>query len=596
MNKNTFKSFFSVVLLSVCLVIFSFFSLYPLKDTFRSVIASCYTNDTTRVDIFNYGNKENNTVKILSDTDSNEPNWCKNKKGKCIATINKISSSWQNYIIKFQVIGDGDISISLKGSDQYADYPIVVDYKDFIINGKKIFDEPSQHWSKHAYKHTFAAKDGDIVEFSFKSKKTDFKDSIWKNFLDFNIYLFFTFFIFCLFLFIFCLFLFYKIIRYSFKNNIFEKGSYPDIIFLTLFFLLLFVPMSHISTEDKSEQENRLLAKYPQTFIKGNINLLYSQQFENWFNDRFFGRVFALSLYKNIMFKTNKYYRLNGFGLYKDNWAFNHSQLSSGISNEKLQKIREGIAEYQKFCNTNNLKCYIEIAPRKLEFAKDKQLRIIPKYEKDKAEIIKDYVFDKTGFDIIYPLKAMKKADNNDLVYFKTDHHWSDYGAFIGYQELMKAIKKDFSNLITLTEDDFDIFYSNKVRAEVDHEFLVGYTCKMLLLSDKECPKDVDYRYYTHKKEKELRIKEYDQKDKDFYAPYAPNKQKVMLLGNSFEENISYFLAPTFQNVFKRRSLGKHGDNLNLSRWKDEILKQNVDIVIFVIHSENSERLQDLKD
>ena len=561
---------------------------YPLYFSASEIVGSIYgygLNDSARIDIFNYGSQSNNSVKILSDTIHKVPKWCRNESGSCVATINPLSSAWREQVIKFQVVGDGEITIALKGSDKYENYPIKIEYKDFYINEEKIFDEPSLYWNKKAFKYEFTARDGEVIEIKIKNKRP----ALFKTLPKPDVILFLTV-LFC------SVLLAYKLIFYVADFSNIEKLSCSDIVLLCLFFGLLFVPMSYISPQKKSKMENRMLADYPKLIVDGNFNLQYPKEFEEWFNDRFFGRNFLLGLYKNIMFNLNKYYRLNGFGLYKDNWAFNNSQIYSTLSDKHLQKVQEGIKAYKDFCEANKIKCYIEVVPRKLEFAKEKQLRIVPKSENDKAKIIAEEVFKQNGFNIIYPLKAMKKANKTDLVYFKTDHHWSDYGAFVGYQELMKEIKKDFPDLVILTEDDFDVFYSNEVRAEVNHEFLIGFTCKMLLLSDKECPKDVDYRYYTHKKEKELSIKEYDQKDKDFYAPYAPNKQKVVLLGNSFEENISYFLASSFQNVLKRRCNEKDGDNLNLSRWKEEIIKQNADIVVLVLHSEYSYHLQDLKD
>ena len=54
----------------------------------------------------------------------------------------------------------------------------------------------------------------------------------------------------------------YKLGKYLSRFKIEEHHSRIDIVFLTVFFILLFVPMLHISDAEKSEQENRMLAKY----------------------------------------------------------------------------------------------------------------------------------------------------------------------------------------------------------------------------------------------------------------------------------------------------------------------------------------------
>ena len=169
-------------------------------------------------------------------------------------------------------------------------------------------------------------------------------------------------------------------------------------------------------------------------------------------------------------------------------------------------------------------------------------------------------------------------------------------GAFIGYKELMKAIKKDFPDLTILKENDYDIYYSNMVRAEFNRVFWEGHYCKLLNLTVKDCPLNTDYKYYKHKKEEYLKVTIDDLDNKDFYASYAPNKQKVMIIGNSFTENISYFLASSFENVLKRRCNNMYGDDLKLSRWKEEIVSKNIDILIILVESYYSSHLTDLKD
>ena len=84
--------------------------------------------------------------------------------------------------------------------------------------------------------------------------------------------------------------------------------------------------------------------------------------------------------------------------------------------------------------------------------------------------------------------------------------------------------------------------------------------------------------------------------NKIFSYAEAKNKQKVVILGNSFTENFVSFLAFTFSNVKKLRCNNKYGDNLKLSRWKKEILDFNPDIMLIVIQSEYLGHLKDLKD
>ena len=59
-------------------------------------------------------------------------------------------------------------------------------------------------------------------------------------------------------------FITYKVVKYLARFKVEKNYSRIDIVFLSMFFTLLFVPMLKISDAEKSVQENRMLAKKPQ--------------------------------------------------------------------------------------------------------------------------------------------------------------------------------------------------------------------------------------------------------------------------------------------------------------------------------------------
>ena len=92
--------------------------------------------------------------------------------------------------------------------------------------------------------------------------------------------------------------------KYLSKFNDIKNNNLYDIAFITIFIILLFIPISHISNEIKSEQENRILTKKPKLINNnGLFNYNFGKQFDSWFNDRFFGRSLILKLYYKIKLK-----------------------------------------------------------------------------------------------------------------------------------------------------------------------------------------------------------------------------------------------------------------------------------------------------
>lgn len=234
-------------------------------------------NDIARIDIYNYGSKEN-AIKILSKIKHNEPTWCKKDDSSCSVITAKVSRKWQKFNIRFKVIGDGNVQISLKGPYKKGAknklYKILVDYRAFTVNDKKVLHSTETVSFDKVYQYKFKAKDGDIVKLNFKARR---------HFIDFHHIDKLMF----LSVLILAFLLSYKLVQYVSRFKIIENNSRIDIVFVVVFALLLFVPMSHISDAEKSLQENRMLAKYPTFYSSSVLNNKFGEQFENWFNDRF---------------------------------------------------------------------------------------------------------------------------------------------------------------------------------------------------------------------------------------------------------------------------------------------------------------------
>ena len=145
----------------------------------------------------------------------------------------------------------------------------------------------------------------------------------------------------------------HKIVQYLAQFKFKEKTSRIDIVFVTVFFVLLFIPMMKISDAEKSDQENRMLAKYVPFIKDGQINLKYSTNFESWYNDRFFGREFLINIY-NFLEKRINPNRGNKNGLIgKDGWLFTTSSNSIAMyrhanlfTEEELQTIGKNLTEF----------------------------------------------------------------------------------------------------------------------------------------------------------------------------------------------------------------------------------------------------------
>ena len=383
-----------------------------------------------------------------------------------------------------------------------------------------------------------------------------------------------------------------KAVSYVASFKTVGRKPLADVVYLCLFFVFLFVPMTKINKADRSQQENRMLAPFPALFENGTLNTKFGEGFNSWFSDRFALRRNLIHLHARL--KTfDRYVSNNKAFTGRDGWQFTATETrQKKFKPAELDAVRQGIEKYKAFCRENKIKCYIEIVPRKIDFAKNQIFKV---KSPDVALTVIDAV--KDVFPIVFPYDEMQKADEKDFVYFKTDHHWTEWGAYAGYRALMREMAKDFPALVPVSEDDYDVFYTDNVRAEVERKFWKGQTCKQLNLPEKKCVDPATkYKNYTFKNEKDVTSVLYRDADKIFKYPKAKNKLKAMLIGNSFTENFASFFAYTFRETKKIRCNTPRNDELALSRFKDELLDFKPDVLVFLFESLYTEKLTTLKD
>lgn len=379
----------------------------------------------------------------------------------------------------------------------------------------------------------------------------------------------------------------YKVVWYLFCVKYEQPLSCIDIVFLAIFFAFLFIPMMHISDAEKSTQENRMLAKYQPIFQNDRFNLNFGRDFDAWFRDRFWGRDELINVYYKIK-NVKKYIITAKASKLKNDWYFNKRELFSlAISEKQKVQYKKNIQYLLQFCNENNIKCYMEIVPARIYFAKDGLINNkLKEYNDTLPQFIK-YIKETLDFEIIYPFDELKEASKSNYVYFKTDHHWTDWGAYIGYQALLKQIKKDFPDIYEAKEGDFDISYSKNVRAEADRKYWQGYTCN-LLHQNQDCVLNTDYKYFNDKNKHIKTIS-----SGEFYNP--DGKYRVVLIGNSFMENLIPFLSYSFKKLSRLRSNIALYNDLALSRWKKQIIEFKPDVLILLFQENYIAKLGTIK-
>ena len=392
----------------------------------------------------------------------------------------------------------------------------------------------------------------------------------------------------------------YKLSDYVADFKTVEGKSRVDIIFLTIFFAFLFVPMSHIDQNDISNQENRFLAKW-QPLIKENneINFDFGKNFNDWFNDRFCLRRELVNIKNNITFHVTD---MNDKGLIDKTTGISYPQWDFMEYNaNELNQNFKSVYKLDDWCKKHRIKLYTLIVPNKPQIYIPKKTNMINRNLHAVFLEFHEKLQQEKRLSVVYPYKELYEGKKNSFTYFKTEHHWTDDGAFIGYKTLMKEINKDYPDIKPLTSDDFEYSFNKLVRGDFEQDYRFGTTIELLGLQNPKKYHDVDYRYYTYKdaaniREEVINIPHHREK---FYHYDNGANYRVILLGTSQSENLSTFIAPTFKDVYRLRNNNVSDFNEAerfkiMKRYEQDILDYKPDIIIFCITYGNINELHQL--
>ena len=469
-------------------------------------------------------------------------------------------------------------------------YSVLTDWKDIKINGTIIFKGIKTLSLDKKFEKALPVKKGDILRIEAEFRRHHFSVHDFIFLQSGNLWYFITgnllFF-----------FLVWRIFS-ALANNHHGHTGLSDTLLLVAFFCCLFVPMMDISDGVSSQRENRMLAVKPalKEILKGKINT--GGGYEEWFNDHFCGRVALIKIHDTIRNMLSRIVRAKYAIYFKDSgWLFwllgQHWNFSSTFS----ESIVQNLIQLNQFCQQNKIKLYVLEVPRKehiykdiftLGFDKQKFIKVSQAQETIRAEArIRNIPW-------IYPYKELCNAAKQDFVFFKWSHHWTDWGAFVGYRELMKEINKDFPDMPIVSLDNYQKSQNQLIRDEWHRNYWLGFTERLLNFSDDPLNRST-YNYYDHSNGDEIALK-VGKFTKEF--AYPEGKRKVMLIGTSQNENLLQFLpySTTYLKFIRlNRGQVKKADEFKIMKlYKKDILAFKPDILILSTHTNELPRLRDI--
>lgn len=206
----------------------------------------------------------------------------------------------------------------------------------------------------------------------------------------------------------------------------------------------------------------------------------------NDFTERLFTRtkLIALNTELTSLLTGGTYMESTQVLLGKDDWLFYKTQMDGhpvwdymGINHfteEELAAMAANLTQMRDyFENERGIDFYITALPNKEIVYEEYMPDIIARVnEVSRAEQVAEYIWANTDLTYIFPKQALLEAKEKYQIYYETDTHWNQIGAFVGMQEIFQEAYGTHANV-------------DSVVFRVDSETFAGDLATIAGVSDK---------------------------------------------------------------------------------------------------------------
>lgn len=231
-------------------------------------------------------------------------------------------------------------------------------------------------------------------------------------------------------------------------------------------------------TSDFSENENRYLAKFPQFSTEDLFEGRFMLGVENYLNDRFIGRDFWISMQSVLEYGSGKR-ESNGVYICKD-------ALIDSLEQPNREYVTENVKAINNFIKVTGLPAELMIVPSAAEVQAYKLPKFASPWDQT-AEI--DMIYSNIENSNTISVGDTLKEHKFEYIFYRTDHHWTTWGAYLAYKEYCKAagitpveykantVSTDFNGTLYSTSgvrfiksDSIDAYvYSGPVRCDISN-------------------------------------------------------------------------------------------------------------------------------
>ena len=298
-----------------------------------------------------------------------------------------------------------------------------------------------------------------------------------------------------------------------------------------------------------SEKEKRYLAEKPAMETETMLSGAWGNQAETYMADHIPGRDFFVGV--------NAYYDLlSGRQVTKDIYLADQDRLVEAPYSNDQEAIEKNMRAINRFAESVGQNVDLIIVPTAGYIYEDDVVGIHDDYQDDViiADIYRQAGENVTTYDL---LPAFTDAENPASLYYRTDHHWTSYGAYIAYSDYMQRLGRDYPVADTFRVESRKGFlgsnYSRSGLWNIPAETVelwkndTGFT-----VSNSENPEPHAGLFY------EERLEELDKYTVfldgnhgmvTIHNPNAVGKGSLLVIRDSYANCLGTFLANSYENV-----------------------------------------------
>jgi hypothetical protein len=240
-----------------------------------------------------------------------------------------------------------------------------------------------------------------------------------------------------------------------------------DSIVIGFFIVAICLPLALLLLrgEGRPAWENRRLTEFPHrpTNISEAVHL--PRMLTEYFKDHFGLRAEMIRWQANLKVNWLKSSSSPDVLLGKDGWLFYAGEQevelfsdAQPFTQNEMEHWKSYLEAVRDLAKENQAAFVFMILPEKQTLYPEKMPNgIVRLRAESRQDQLIGYLRSHSDIRIVDVRPALFAAKREQQIYFRTDTHWNDLGAFAGYQTLVQELGKDFNGMQPRTLLDFDI-------------------------------------------------------------------------------------------------------------------------------------------